>query len=144
MATIEDAVRDQLKSLVKDLLTQDPRLLTGAGISKQRRNYLKSRDRGKNAKKLPPADAVFAALILLRKEITVQGVFGSGREGPKSYSIVALERGPDDSLPTLVPQVQMSLLAGLEFSQEAEATIERAERKGPHRVELQLKILARA
>jgi len=140
MATIEEAVRDQLKSLVADVLTKDARVLTGAGISKQRRNYLKRRDQGKDSKKLPPADAVLAALILLRREIIVQGVFGSADGKPRQYLIAAFEQREGAPISTSAQPVQMSLLAALDFSPESVATIERAERKGPHRVELQLNV----
>jgi hypothetical protein len=56
MASIGEAVRQQLDELIADLLAQDARTLTGMGISKQRRNYFKNSDVTKK-KKLPPTDA---------------------------------------------------------------------------------------
>ena len=138
MARIGEAVREQLDQLITDLLAQDARVLTKIGISKQRRNYLKNKDPAR-AKKLPPTDAVLAALILLRREITVEGVHNL--EGTAiRYAISARERPDALSSECHREPVQMSLLAGLDFPPETTATIQRAERKGPNRIELLLNV----
>jgi hypothetical protein len=138
MASIGEAVRQQLDELIADLLAQDARTLTGMGISKQRRNYFKNSDVTKK-KKLPPTDAVLAALILLGREIIVEGVSTSKGTAVR-YSIAAFEQ-PGSALPDRRRRpVQMSLLAGLDFPPESTATIQRAERKGPHRIELLLNV----
>jgi len=131
MSRIDDAVRRQLNDLVNDLLGQKARTLTKLGLSKRRRHYLKSEKPSKKCPQLPPADAVIAALIMLRREIIVEGVPGLEAE---RCSIIARPQ----SVPSTEPQemVQMSLLAGLDFPAEATPSIERAERKGPNRVEL--------
>lgn len=139
--TIEEALRDQLNGLMTDLLAQKAGVLSSAGISKHNRRYWKKRQLNQTTK-LPPTEAVLAALILLRREIIVEGVSGLGGGKPRRYAIVALEL--EDGLAVHHEPAQMSLLAGLDFSPEAEATIERAERKGPNRVELELSIRRRA
>jgi len=129
--------------MMNDLFKQDARVLDRVGITKQRRSYLKSEERGKRVTKLPPTDAVLAALILLRKQIIVEGLSFNGTKVLR-YSIIALEQPRDNSAakPTQQP-VQMSLLAGLDFPPEAEATIERAQRKGSNRIELLLNVQLR-
>src|SRR5438874_73833 len=137
MATIEEAVREQLDALVRDLLAQRARTLTGIGVGKQRRKYLKESRRDDGVKKLPPTDVVFAALIMLRKEIVVEGVpLQSGSSGSHRFAIVAVERPAlSQATPSKERQpVQLSLLAALDFPMNSVATIERAERKGPNRV----------
>jgi len=142
MSTIQDAVREQLESLMIELFKQDARVLNRVGITKQRRSYLRSEERSKKVTKLPPTDAVLLALILLRKQIVVEGVSLNGAKAPR-YTIVALQHPQTDSVEEPTQPVQMSLLAGLEFPSEAEATIERAQRKGPNRIELLLNVRLR-
>jgi len=138
MPTIQEAIRGQVESLVEVLLsTQNPRLLTALGISKQRRQYLKG-----GSKKLPATEAILAGLILLGKEIVIQGVFPANGSGAKQYSIIAVERREDGSASKPAQQMQLSLLAGLDFPNET--TIERVEKKGPSRVELHLNVRVRA
>jgi hypothetical protein len=143
MATIEEAVREQLDTLMRDLLAQRARTLTGFGIGKQRRKYLKESRKDDGVKRLPPTDVVFAALIMLRKEIVVEGVpLQPGSLGGRRYAIIAVER-PLSSQATASQErqpVQLSLLAALDFPASSVATIERAERKGPNRVELELTV----
>ena len=143
MSTIEEAVREQLDTLMRDLLTQCARTLTGIGIGKQRRKYLKESRKDDGVKRLPPADIVLAALIMLRKEIVVEGVaLQPGALEAHRYAIVAVER-PSPSRGTASQErrpVQLSLLAALDFPASSVATIERAERKGPNRVELVLNV----
>jgi hypothetical protein len=139
MSTMQDAVRAQLEGFMTDLFKQDARVLDRAGITKQRRSYLKSEERSKKVTKLPPTDAVLVALILLRKPIVVEGVSLNGTRAPR-YTIVALQHPKAQSVATPTKPVQMSLLAGLDFPPESEATIERAQRKGPNRVELLLNV----
>jgi len=122
------------------------RTLTGIGIGKQRRKYLKEsrKDKGvkKSVKKLPPTDVVFAALIMLQKEIVVEGVPLQPGSLANRYAIVAVER-PSDSQAAASRErqpVQLSLLPALDFPASSVATIERAERKGPNRVELALTV----
>jgi len=79
---------------------------------------------------------------LLRKEIVVEGVSLGGGNAAR-YSIVALEQPDGHSGLESREPIQMSLLAGLDFSPGAEATIERAERKGPNRVELLVNVQLR-
>jgi hypothetical protein len=144
MATIEDVVREQLDTLMRDLLAQRARTLTGIGIGKQRRKYLKeSRKKDDGVKKLPPVDVVLAALIMLRKEIVIEGVqLQSGSLGAHRYAIVAVERPLSSQATASLERqpVQLSLLASLDFPASSVATIERAERKGPNRVELALTV----
>lgn len=142
MVTIQQAVQEQLDQLLADLLEEDPRLLTRIGISKNSRGYLKRRGRQNKKAKLPPVDAVLAALVLLRRKIVVEGVAGPGGK-PSRCSICAREEPSEPSAGHGEVPVQMSLLAGLDFPPEASATIERAERKGPNRVELLLNVQVR-
>jgi hypothetical protein len=127
---------------MNDLFKQDARVLGRVGIKKQRRYYLKDEERSKRVTKLPPTDAVLAALILLGKQIVVEGLSLNGTRAPR-YSIVALEQPEDNSAAKPTQPAQMSLLAGLDFPPEAEATIERAQRKGPNRIELLLNVRLR-
>jgi hypothetical protein len=140
MPTIQEAVRSQVESLVESLLSnQNPRLLTAVGISRKQRHYLKG-----GPKRLPATEAVLAALILLGKEIVVEGVFPANGSRTSRYSIVAVERREDGTTSEGAQPVQLSLLAGLDFPAGATATIRRAESKGPGRVELQLDVSLRA
>jgi hypothetical protein len=137
--TIDEAVREQLKDLMADLLRHDGRILTEVGIPKQRRYYF-NRGLKNGVEKLPPADMLLAALVLLRREVVIAGLsLGSGGTPGPTYSVGARECGSGNaSTPAITPPIQMSLLAALDFPPETEATIERAEKKGPHRVELAL------
>ena len=139
--TIDEAVKEQLKDLMADLFRQDGKILTEIGIPKERRYYF-NRGRKDGVDKPPPADLLIAALVLLRREIVIEGVsLGSGVEPGPAYSVVARERvSGNTSTPAITPPTQMSLLAALDFPLETEATIERAERKGPHRVELAISL----
>ena len=138
MATIKEAIQEQVEALMSELLNQKPRLLTGLGIDRKWRRYCKSGE----LKKLPPTDAVLAALILLGRGIVVDGLALGGANAPR-YSIVALAQPNGHSgLASRVP-IQLSLLAGLDLSPGAEATIERAERKGPNRIELLMNVQLR-
>lgn len=139
MATIQQAVQEQLDQLLADLLKMDPRLLTRIGISKNNREYLKRRGHQNKKPKLPPADAVLAALVLLRRNIVVEGLPGPNGK-PLHCSICARDESSEQSAGHGGEPVQMSLLAGLDFPPEASATIERAERKGANRVELLLNV----
>src|ERR1035441_1592074 len=110
MPTIQQAIQRQLESLVESLLsTQNPRLLTAVGISKQQRYYLKGGLKG-----LPATEAVLAALILLGEEIVVEGVFPANGSRTGRYSIIAVERREDGTSERIQP-LQLSLLAGLDF-----------------------------
>jgi hypothetical protein len=141
MATIEEAIQSQIVALMGDLLTQNARLLTGLGIDRQWRRHCKAGLKA-GLKKLPPTDAVFAALILLRKEIVVEGISLGGGNAAR-YSIVALEQTGGSTGLASRESTQMSLLAGFDFSPGAAATIERAERKRPNRVELLVNVQLR-
>ena len=83
-----------------------------------------------------------AALILLRKEIVIEGLSLGGADAGR-YSIVALEQPNGRSELDFREPVQMSLLAGLDFSSVAETIIERVERKGPSRIELLMNVQLR-
>lgn len=141
MPTIQEAVRSQVEALVERLLsTENPRRLTAVGISAKQRHYLK-----KGApKRLPATEAVLAALILLGEEIVVDGVFPANGARTSRYSIIAIERSENGTTSERAQPVEMSLLAGLDFSTGATATIERAQKKGPNRVELRLNVRLRA
>jgi hypothetical protein len=134
--TIDEAVRQQLKELMIDLFQQDPRILTRVGIPKQRRNYFK-RGRKVDVETLPPADLLLAALVLLRKEVVIEGLsLGSGGAQAPAYLVGARELGSGTPTTSITPPFQMSLLAALDFPPETETVLECVEKKGPHRVEL--------
>ncbi len=137
MAKLGEAVAPQVHRLVKALLEQDTALLSNIGLSKRRRSYLRRKARNAKRHQLAPADALLAALILLGEEILVEDVSGIA---PKRYAIWA--RPIADGLTQEGPPkpVQMSLLAALDFPPAATATIQRAESKGPRRVELALEV----
>lgn len=140
MPRIHEAVFDQVERLIDDLLKEDPRTLTRIGISKQNRNYLKNRVRRNKRRQLPPADAVMAGLIVLQRDIVVEVNTGRGNDEPRRYLITARAVARDVSSVVAEGPVQMSILAGLDFSTGSVATIQRAERKGPNRVELHLDV----
>jgi len=135
MATIEEAIQGQMTGLMNDLLNQNARLLSGLGIDRKWRNYWKSGEQ----KKLPPIEAVFAALILLGREIQIEGLTINGSNNTR-YSIVALQQTAGSQESASPVPFQLSLLADLDFSSGSEATIERAEKIGPGRVELLLSV----
>jgi hypothetical protein len=135
MATIEEAIREQVAPLMKELLNQNPRLLTRLGIDRKWRRYCNSG----GLKTLPPTDAILAALILLGREIVVEGL-SLGVADDSRYLILALKQSRDSRESASRVPVQMSLLAGLDFSSGTEATFERAEKKGPGRVELHFSV----
>src|SRR6266496_2821794 len=103
MVTIKDAVSDQLDVMMRELFKHRKMWLQEAGISKQRRNYLKGREQAnKKRKTLPPTDAVFAALIVLGGEIVVNGVSRPNDGQQSTFAIVAVERRGDSR--QVVPQ----------------------------------------